>query len=159
MPSDFLTVIKKHPKLEDAVNAFRRAGVSNPLERIMYHLFASQGFGADHDGAQLFDATTFVGHLYRKSVGSFSEIPRDPLEDGPGFICANDGETCSCDGKVFYGRRFQNEAKQIRAELKELIKKKYTVKEISDRVQCSVEVFGDPIFTVPKHCVCQPRKK
>ena len=31
----------------------------------MYHLFASQGFGADHDGAVLFDASTFVGHLYR----------------------------------------------------------------------------------------------
>ena len=34
----------------------------------MYHLFASQGFGADHDGATLFDASTFVGHLYRGSL-------------------------------------------------------------------------------------------
>ncbi|CAK8999297.1 unnamed protein product [Durusdinium trenchii] len=157
VPQNFLDILKKHPKLDDAVKAFQRSGVTNPLERLMYHLFASQGFGADHDGATLFDPSTFVGHLYRKSVGSFTEIPRDPLDDGPGFICANDGDTCKCNGKVFYGRRFQNDGNGVRAELKDLIKKRYVVKEVHGRVQCTVDVFGDPIFTVPKHCVCQPR--
>ena len=31
----------------------------------MYHLFASLGFGSNHDGANLFDASTFIGSLYR----------------------------------------------------------------------------------------------
>ena len=59
--------------------------------------------------------------------------------------------------EVFYGRRFQNDGNGVRAELKDLIKKRYVVKEVHGRVQCTVDVFGDPIFTVPKHCVCQPR--
>ena len=31
----------------------------------MYHLFASQGFGATYDGPALFDPSTFIGFLYR----------------------------------------------------------------------------------------------
>lgn len=42
----------------------------------MYHLFASQGFGADHDGATLFDPSTFVGHLYRASDGDANNTRR-----------------------------------------------------------------------------------
>ena len=35
-----------------------------------------------------------------KNIGHFTEIPKDPLEDGPGFICASDGEICRCNGKA-----------------------------------------------------------
>ena len=41
--------------------------VRNPSERIMYHLFASLGFGSNYDGPQLFDPSTYVGFLYRAS--------------------------------------------------------------------------------------------
>ena len=37
----------------------------------MYHLFASLGFGSNHDGANLFDASTFIGHLYRQEPQFF----------------------------------------------------------------------------------------
>ena len=39
-------------------------------------------------------------HQRGKSLGGFTEIPRDPLEDGPGVICAEDGEICKCNGKA-----------------------------------------------------------
>ena len=39
--------------------------VKNPMDRIMYHLFASLGFAARYDGAALFDESTFVGALFR----------------------------------------------------------------------------------------------
>lgn len=158
VPLNFLEVLQKHPQLKDAEKAFKKSGVRNPSDRIMYHLFASLGFGSNYDGPQLFDPSTYVGFLYRKSIGHFTEIPKDPLEDGPGFICASDGEVCRCKGKVFYGRRWENEERGIKAELKALLKKGHAMREVQGEVKCSVDVFGDPIFTIPKHCVCQPFK-
>ena len=156
VPNYFLEILEKTPNLQDAETAFKRQGVRKASKRIMYHLFASLGFGSNHDGANLFDASTFIGHLYRKSLGSFTEIPRDPLEDGPGVICAEDGEICKCNGKVFYGRRWEDKDQHVKAELKSLVKKGYAFREnVTGEVKCSVDVFGDPLFTIPKHCVCQ----
>lgn len=45
--------------------------VRKASKRIMYHLFASLGFGSNHDGANLFDASTFIGHLYRQEPQVF----------------------------------------------------------------------------------------
>ncbi|CAE7387328.1 unnamed protein product [Symbiodinium pilosum] len=101
VPGSFQNIIEKSPSLPSALQAFQRGGVKNPTDRIMYHLFASLGFGGRYDGAALFDSATFVGTLYRKSVGSFTEIPRDPLEDGPGTICASDGSPCRCKGRAW----------------------------------------------------------
>ena len=56
--------------------------------------------------------------------------------------------------EVFYGRRYDENSK--RAELKDLLKRKYSSKDVRGDVSCTVAVFGDPMFTVPKHCVCQP---
>ncbi|CAE7404082.1 unnamed protein product [Symbiodinium sp. CCMP2456] len=156
VPGNFQMIIEKTPSLQSAVQAFQRGGVKNPMDRIMYHLFASLGFAARYDGAALFDESTFVGALFRKSVGSFTEIPRDPLEDGPGAICASDGGICQCKGKVFFGRRFVNDQTEPKAELKDLVKRKHAVKDVDGEISCTVAVFGDPLFTVPKHCICQP---
>lgn len=65
VPVNFLEVLQKHPQLKDAEKAFKKSGVRNPSERIMYHLFASLGFGSNYDGPQLFDPSTYVGFLYR----------------------------------------------------------------------------------------------
>ena len=43
--------------------------VKKPMDRIMYHLFASLGFASRYDGPALFDASTFVGALYRTFDG------------------------------------------------------------------------------------------
>ncbi|CAE7409165.1 unnamed protein product [Symbiodinium natans] len=187
VPGSFQTIIEKTPSLPSAVQAFQRSGVKKPMDRIMYHLFASLGFASRYDGPALFDASTFVGALYRRSVGNFTEIPRDPLEDGPGVICASDGGACQCKGKVrasesrrsrrcasllqtltrwpeakmgasevFFGRRFVNDQSEPKAELKDLLKRTYSVKSVDGEISCTVAVFGDPLFTVPKHCICQP---
>ena len=60
------------------------------------------------------------------------------------------------NSEVFYGQRWENEDRGIRAELKALLRKGHVSKEVQGEVKCSVDVFGDPIFTVAKHCVCQP---
>eukprot|EP00434_Breviolum_minutum_P021727 symbB.v1.2.019178.t1/scaffold1558.1/size111825/1 len=64
VPNYFLEILEKTPNLQDAETAFKRQGVRKASKRIMYHLFASLGFGSNHDGANLFDASTFIGHLY-----------------------------------------------------------------------------------------------
>lgn len=64
----------------------RHAEVRNPSDRMMYHLFASLGFGSDYDGPQLFDASTFVGSLYRPSLGYFSLLMSCV---GPVSICVH----------------------------------------------------------------------
>merc|ERR1712228_583125 len=78
VPNRFLEVLERSPKLQEATSIFKRSAVNNPYDRIMYHLFASQGFGAKYDGARLFDPATVVGHLYLKSLGNITQIPRDP---------------------------------------------------------------------------------
>ena len=46
----------------------------------------------------------------------------------------------------------------MKAELKSLVKKGFALREnVTGEVKCSVDVFGDPLFTIPKHCVCQPK--
>jgi len=111
----------------------------------MYHLFASQGFGAKYDGPRLFDRTTVVGHLYLKSLGNITQMPHDPLEDGPGHICAIDGQSCMCEGRVFYGRKFADDKETQRADLKAVVERSHKAKMVSGQVKCSTSVFGDPL--------------
>ena len=58
--------------------------------------------------------------------------------------------------EVFFGRRFVNDQTEPKAELKDLVKRKHAVKDVDGEISCTVAVFGDPLFTVPKHCICQP---
>ena len=49
-----------------------------------------------------------------------------------------------------------NDQTEPKAELKDLVKRKHAVKDVDGEISCTVAVFGDPLFTVPKHCICQP---
>jgi len=79
-------------------------------------------------------------------------------------ICASgEGKTCSCDGDVFFGRKFKK-GKPGSGDLSSLDQIKsegnYNKKLIFGSIKCSVKELGpDPKLDYYKHCFCEKKAK
>mmetsp|Transcript_74426 Transcript_74426/g.164388 ORF Transcript_74426/g.164388 Transcript_74426/m.164388 type:complete len:237 (-) Transcript_74426:27-737(-) len=107
-PEGMGTVLFTKRKLADALPFFKSVKTKNPLDRLAYHLFNAQGFQREYDGSAIFDPSLFVGALFRKSLGNIT-VPHMPADDGPATYCASEGEMCRCSGRVYFGRKFDND--------------------------------------------------
>jgi len=153
-PDGLGIVLPGHRRLDDAVKFFTHYQTRKPLDRIMYHLFNSQGFARRYGGDALFDDNLFVGHLYRLSGVS----PNSNLQlAGPAVLCAEGGRPCSCNGTVIYGRSFPDEGMTGEPHsLEVLLQSDYYYRKVNGTIRCADEDFGgDPAFGLQKMCLCQ----
>jgi hypothetical protein len=77
------------------------------------------------------------------------------------FVCAMDpGTPCKCNGKVYFGRKFQRMDKPgwgKVATFEEMKSTGVSEKNADGKVWCSNEAFGeDPAPGYTKHCYCEP---
>lgn len=147
-------IVKLAPSLE-----FLSKTESNPMDRMMYHLFASLGFEGRYSGARLFDPKTLVGALYQKSG---VELNRPTLEEGrlkELRICAHERETCDCHGQAFYIQNFGMTEKDIE---KAILETEYLQEEVQAQILCQpgkpAGFEYDPASGSSKHCLCLPKK-
>lgn len=154
-PEGMGTVLFTKRKLTDALPFFKSVKTKNPLDRLAYHLFNAQGFQREYDGSAIFDPSLFVGALFRKSLGNIT-VPHMPADDGPATYCASEGEMCRCSGRVYFGRKFDNDQDGDRLTLSEMTLAQHRSKMINGDVACTTGNFeSDPQINRPKQCLCQ----
>jgi hypothetical protein len=61
--------------------------------------------------------------------------------------CANEGETCECKSKIFYGH-------ELNGELNHRIAFAKKSADPSNSTSCSNSVFTDPLYGIGKACFC-----
>jgi hypothetical protein len=61
--------------------------------------------------------------------------------------CADEGETCECSTKIFYGHEYEG-------ELNHRLSYKKKKADSSGQTSCSNTFFGDPLYGIPKTCFC-----
>lgn len=82
-------------------------------------------------------------------------VPPPPL---PRICAAKEGAVCSCNGTVYYGKKFTS-GKPGHGALTTLDALKGTPfkeKAVNGQISCSNGAFGDPITGFYKHCICVP---
>lgn len=158
-PEGMGTVLFTKRKLQDALPFFTSIKTKKPMDRLAYHLFNAQGFQREYAGGAIFDSALFVGALYRKSLGNASAPPKGPADDGPAEYCASEGENCPCSGRVFFGRKFDNDKDGDKLDLSEMVLQQYRMMEVNGDIACTTSGFmGDPQINRPKQCLCQAMK-
>eukprot|EP00439_Symbiodinium_sp_Y106_P014816 s587_g2.t1 len=156
-PEGMGTVLFTKRKLQDALPFFTSIKTKKPMDRLAYHLFNAQGFQREYAGGAIFDSALFVGAL--KSLGNSSAPPKGPADDGPAEYCASEGENCPCSGRVFFGRKFDNDKDGDKLELSEMVLQQYRMMEVNGDIACTTSGFmGDPQINRPKQCLCQAMK-
>lgn len=74
------------------------------------------------------------------------------------YICAeNDGDSCECDGKVYYGKKFMDgrPGGGVKTTWEQMLFFGHKVKDVNGRVTCNTRYMGgDPIWGYYKHCYC-----
>lgn len=152
-PDGLGIVLSGHRRLNDAVEFFDAYHTRKPLERMMYHLFNSQGFARRYGGDSLFDASLFVGHLYRLS--GVSPNPEFRL-GGPTALCAEMGTHCLCNGTAMYGRMYPDAGMTGEPRsLDVLLQSDYFFRKVNGKIRCADSEFGgDPVIGIQKMCMC-----
>ncbi|CAJ1398445.1 unnamed protein product [Effrenium voratum] len=155
VPEGLGTVLFTKRKLSDALPYFKSIKTKNPVDRLAYHLFNAQGFEREYDGSAIFDASLYVGALFRKSLGNIS-LTHMPADDGPATYCGSEGEMCRCAGRVYFGRKFDNDKDGDRLTLSQMTLAQHRTMMASGHIACSISDFGgDPQINRPKQCLCQ----
>lgn len=60
-------------------------------------------------------------------------------------VCASEGKTCQCTGKVFYG---------VKKPFGQMVKQPHKTAQSQGSIQCNNGVFGDPTPGIAKQCFC-----
>lgn len=153
-PCGLLHVIVDVPGFDDAMKYFaEEKHCSKPLDRMMYHLFSSQGFDKLYHGYHMFNESTFIGQLYRKS----GVIPLLNLDGVAFHACAEEDEVCECKGHVILVEDLGNVSNSDYARI--LLDHNYVSKAVVDRVHCSSAEFGVGTETAVGQrvqCICLP---
>lgn len=68
--------------------------------------------------------------------------PASPADDGPAVICANEGETCACHGRAYYGRKMHG---TDILDLKDTVSSVYRASMVEGKIQCSPGGFGGAV--------------
>mmetsp|Transcript_16575 Transcript_16575/g.29004 ORF Transcript_16575/g.29004 Transcript_16575/m.29004 type:complete len:727 (-) Transcript_16575:32-2212(-) len=76
-----------------------------------------------------------------------------------GVECAKEGETCRCNGKIYFGKRFINGKDGDVTTLVHMENLVHKEMETSNSVTCSEEEFGALEGGEAKHCICKPTEK
>merc|ERR1712072_600706 len=72
-------------------------------------------------------------------------------------LCANEGQTCQCTGRVYYGRRFVNgkPGSGQRMTFEQMTNFPFKAMDVQQQVSCSNPVLGDPEHGYYKQCFCE----
>jgi len=73
-----------------------------------------------------------------------------------GIECANEGETCKCNGKIYFGQRFINGKDGDMTTLVHMENLEHKEMEGQSSVTCSEDEFGEIQGDEAKHCICKP---
>jgi len=73
-----------------------------------------------------------------------------------GIECAKEGETCECNGKIYFGKRFVNGKDGEVTTLVHMESLEHKEMEGQSSVTCSEDEFGQIEGDEAKHCICKP---
>lgn len=80
-------------------------------------------------------------------------------EDGK--LCAEEGQTCLCDGLVFFGKKYRRgkPGSGHTVSLREMMDTHFVWQQSSGGITCHKQGMGhDPAFNAHKYCYCVPQK-
>ena len=71
--------------------------------------------------------------------------------------CANEGQTCQCTGRVYYGRRFVNGKPGYGQQMtfEQMQEFPFETMDVQQQVGCGNSALGDPLHGYYKQCFCE----